>query len=68
MFGYRYILWCDLETTFVLLPVVYMCINKIVLPVTSPTTKPPHLTWWQWWDFQNKDSLLCLQLQKVEYM
>ena len=23
-----------------------MCINKILLPVPSPTAKPPHMTWW----------------------
>ena len=28
--------WCRL----------YMCINKILLPVPSPTAKPPHMTWW----------------------
>ena len=39
-------MWCDLETTTRAASCSYnhMCINKSLLPVPSPTTKPPHMT------------------------
>ena len=60
-------LFCDLETTPVLPPVVLNVFNKILLSIYSPTTKTPHLNGRQLWDYQNIDSLQCLRLEKVEH-